>query len=127
MPPGPNAVEERMLKEQRAGKTGGPRSPSVRSQAASPDLRVKDGGARSRVANGILEDSRGSDSGSGRKGRESEDWERYDGGGRESPGFAGRTGSDGRKAQAPARERERAVAEARVWGENWRERKRGTV
>lgn len=127
MPPGPNAVEERMMKEQRAGKGGGPRSPSVRSQAASPDLRVKDGGARARVTNAVMEESRGSESGSGRK-RESEEWERYDGGGgRDSPGYAGRAGREGLKPQAPTRERERAVAEARVWGENWRERKRGTA
>lgn len=118
MPPGANAVEERLMKDR---KGGGPRSPSVRSQAASPDLRV--GGARARVANGILEESRGSESGSGRK-RESEEWERYDGGGRDSPGYAGRRGAT---SQAPTRERERAVAEARVWGENWRERKRGTA
>lgn len=125
MAPGPNAIEERMVKEQRAGKVA-PRSPSVRSQAASPDLRVKDGGARARVANGILEESRGSESGSGRK-RDSDEWERHEGGGRDSPGFAGRAGRDGLKPQAPTRERERAVAEARVWGENWRERKRGTA
>lgn len=122
---GANAIEERMVKEQRAGKVA-PRSPSVRSQAASPDLRVKEGGARARVTNGILEESRGSESGSGRK-RESEEWERQEGGGRDSPGYAGRTGRDGLRPQAPTRERERAVAEARVWGENWRERKRGTA
>ncbi|KAG0596996.1 hypothetical protein M758_UG302500 [Ceratodon purpureus] len=123
--PGMNAIEERMVKEQRPGKVA-PRSPSVRSHVASPDLRVKEGGARARVTNGILEESRGSESGSGRKG-ELEEWERQEGQGRDSPGYAGRTGRDGLRLQAPTRERERAVAEARVWGENWRERKRGTA
>ncbi|KAG0574043.1 hypothetical protein KC19_VG230200 [Ceratodon purpureus] len=125
MGPGPNAIEEQMVKEQRAGKVA-PRSPSVRPQAASPDLRVKMGGARARVTNGILEESQGSENGSGRK-RESEEWERQEGGARDSPGYAGRTGRDGLRPQAPTRERERAVAEARVWGENWREKKRGTA
>ncbi|KAG0593694.1 hypothetical protein M758_UG011300 [Ceratodon purpureus] len=125
MGPGANAIEERMVKEEGAGKVA-PWSPSVRSQTASPDLRVKEGGARARVANGILEESRGSESGSGRK-RESEEWDRQEGRGRNSPGCVGRTGRDGLRPQAPTRERERAVAEARVWGENWRERKRGTA
>lgn len=93
MPPGPNAIEERMVKEQRAGKAG-PRSPSVRSQAASPDLRVKEGGARARVTNGVLEESRGSESGSGRAGQPRIRGE--DGEGRaEAPGSDSRTRASG--------------------------------
>lgn len=112
VPPGSNTTEERMVKEQKVGKVA----------VQSPDLRVKRGGARARVANGVLEESQGSESG---KVRESEDSVRREEGGRDSPRAARRTGRDGVKPHAPTRERERAVAEARVWGENWRERQKG--
>lgn len=124
MPPGSNTIEERMLKDQRAGKTGAPRSPSVHSQA-SPDLRPKEGGARARITNGTFDGGRGQETGSGRK-RDSDDWDRFEGG-RDSPSYAGRAARDVTKQTGPTRERERAVAEARVWGENWRERKRGNA
>lgn len=117
-----NVIDERVLKE-RGGKAGAPRSPSLHSQA-SPDLRPKDGVSRARASNGAFDTGRGQDSGSGRK-RDSDDWDRYEG--RESPGYAGRTARDGPRPLAPTRERERAVAEARVWGENWREKKRGNA
>lgn len=102
---------------QRVGRQAGPRSPSHLS-AASPDLRPKESG-RSRT-NGAFDGHRGQDTGAARK-RDSDEWERYDSQ-RDSPGHTGRTPKDARSV-AP-RERERAVAEARVWGENWRERKR---
>ncbi|CAM6051123.1 unnamed protein product [Sphagnum compactum] len=54
-----------------------------------------------------------------------DEWDRYDGS-RDSPSNSERTPKEVPKPVAPTRERERAVAEARVWGENWRERKRGT-
>ncbi|XP_024377879.1 probable serine/threonine-protein kinase PBL7 isoform X2 [Physcomitrium patens] len=114
VPLGPNGAEERMVKEQKVGKVA----------MQSPDLRVKRGGARARVANGVLEESQGSELG---KMRESEESVRREEGGRDSPRAVRRTGTarDGVKPHIPTRERERAVAEARVWGENWREKQRG--
>ncbi|XP_024378961.1 probable serine/threonine-protein kinase PBL7 isoform X2 [Physcomitrium patens] len=128
-PPGPNALEERMLKEQRAGKVA-PWSPSQRSQTASLDLRVKGSmGARARVVNGMMLESQESQGSQGSQALE--EWERRSSvGRRDSPKHhaapAARTGRDGgMQPHAPTRERERAVAEARVWGENWRDRQRG--
>ncbi|OAE29636.1 hypothetical protein AXG93_1762s1160 [Marchantia polymorpha subsp. ruderalis] len=110
------STDERVQKE-RGGRQAGSRSPSNLPSTASPDLRKDSGRGRN---NGTF-DGRGQDTGAARK-RDSDEWDRYDSH-RESPGHTGRTPKDARSL-APSRERERAVAEARVWGENWRERKR---
>ncbi|KAL3692947.1 hypothetical protein R1sor_006598 [Riccia sorocarpa] len=111
------STDERGQKDSRASRQAGSRSPSNLPSTASPDLRKDNGRGRN---NGTF-DVRGQDTGAARK-RDSDEWERYDSH-RESPGHTGRTPKDARSL-APSRERERAVAEARVWGENWRERKR---
>ncbi|CAM6128199.1 unnamed protein product [Calypogeia fissa] len=107
-----------LTEERQRGGRQGPRSPSSLS-SASPDLRPKESG-RGRT-NGAYDGNRGSDTGTARK-RDSDEWERYDSQ-RDSPGHTGRTPKDARSV-APSRERERQVAEARAWGDNWRERKR---
>ncbi len=105
------------------GSKAGSRSPALHP-LASPDVRPKDGLPRGRTVNSGFESGRGQDSASARK-RDSDEWDRYDGS-RDSPSNSERAPKEVPKPVAPTRERERAVAEARVWGENWRERKRGT-
>eukprot|EP00249_Psilotum_nudum_P023198 c28785_g1_i2 orf=376-1875(+) len=98
-------------------KQAGSRSPH---QLGSPDTRVKDGG-RVRL-NGAADLLWGQEDGSGRK----KDYEVRDknDGQKESPGHCGRSPRLGQKISIPAQDREQAVAEARSWGENWREKRR---
>jgi len=89
-------------------------SPSTRRN--SPDLRKRDGrdpSELSRIDTG---------GGSGRKWGV-DDLERHDSQ-RDSPVNTGRARETPRNRDL---DRERAVAEARVWGENWREKKRGNA
>ncbi|KAJ7547458.1 hypothetical protein O6H91_08G087000 [Diphasiastrum complanatum] len=100
--------DERGQKEQ-GSKQGGGRSP-LHAQA-SPDIRPKD--SKLRRANGAM------DADNARR-KDWDDWERYDGQ-RDSPMHASKASRQGHR---PVRERERAVAEARLWGDTWRERKK---
>jgi len=78
--------------------------------------------ARVRASNNLNE-SRGSQEGSG---RDSGDSDRSDGT-RHSPRKIGRPSRDGKRVLAVSRDREQAIAEAKSWGENLRERKRSNA
>eukprot|EP00252_Welwitschia_mirabilis_P018259 TRINITY_DN4057_c0_g1_i3.p1 TRINITY_DN4057_c0_g1~~TRINITY_DN4057_c0_g1_i3.p1 ORF type:complete len:474 (+),score=124.14 TRINITY_DN4057_c0_g1_i3:99-1520(+) len=100
----------------------GSRRGSARHQAAraenSHDRRI----ARMKTLNGLTE-SGGSHEGSG---RESGDSDRSDGA-RDSPKYVGKVSREsGRRILAVSEDRERALAEAKSWGENYREKKIGT-
>lgn len=77
---------------------------------------------RVRVSN-TLNESRGSQEGSG---RDSVDSDKSDGM-RHSPRKIGRPSRDGKRVLAVSRDREHAIAEAKSWGENLRERKRSNA
>jgi serine/threonine protein kinase len=85
---------------------------------ASPDRRI----ARVRDLNG-LNDSGGSQEGSCRDSGDS-DWSD---GMRYSPRNIGRGSRDGKRILAVTQDREQAIAEAKSWGGNWREKKRGNA
>ncbi|KAL5097208.1 hypothetical protein RYX36_001535 [Vicia faba] len=84
----------------------------------SPDFRKRDSRDPSELSR---VDTGGS--GSGRKWGGMDDLERHDSQ-RESPVNTGRARETPRNRDL---DRERAVAEARVWGENWREKKRANA
>ncbi|XP_057864262.1 probable serine/threonine-protein kinase PBL7 isoform X2 [Cryptomeria japonica] len=86
---------------------------------ASPDRRIKE--SRMNFANGSVNSFHiqgGHDGDSGESGRRE--------GFIDSPGSAGRASREGQRFAAYL-DRERAVAEAKMWGENWREKKRGNI
>lgn len=70
-----------------------------------------------------LNESGGSQEGSGRDSGDS-DWSD---GMKDSPRNFGRASRDGNRISALSQDRERAVAEAKSWGENLRERKKGNA
>lgn len=94
----------------------GSNQPALPLAKASPDHRP----ARVRALNGLNE-SGGSQEGSGRDSGDS-DWSD---GIRDSPRNFGRATRDGNRILAASQDRERAVAEAKSWGENLRGRKKG--
>eukprot|EP01018_Ginkgo_biloba_P010392 Gb_27190 [translate_table: standard] len=122
--PSRDKKEERRLsggsdrENNRANRRAGVQSQSMHAQA-SPDRRPK--GAWMRVANGLVDvqsqEVRAGDSG---------EWEKYNGL-TESPGSAGQASREGQRIVAVSHDRERAVAEAKMWGENWRDKKRGNT
>uniref|UniRef100_A0A0D6QZ91 non-specific serine/threonine protein kinase n=1 Tax=Araucaria cunninghamii TaxID=56994 RepID=A0A0D6QZ91_ARACU len=87
-------------------------------EETSPDHRP----ARVRALNNFGE-SGGSHEGSG---KDSGDSDRSDGV-RDSPKTTGRAARDMHRILAVTKDRERAVAEAKSWGANWREKNRGSV
>lgn len=101
----------------RVSRRGSNRS-SLSLSEGSPDHRP----ARVRVLNGLNE-SGGSQEGSGRDSGDS-DWSD---GMKDSPRNFGRASRDGNRISALSQDRERAVAEAKSWGENLRERKKGNA
>lgn len=96
----------------------GSNKPALPLAEASPDHRP----ARVRALNSLNE-SGGSQEGSGRDSGDS-DWSD---GIRDSPGNFGRATRDGNRILAASQDRERAVAEAKSWGENLRGRKKGNA
>jgi serine/threonine protein kinase len=101
------------------GSRGGSHSPAFH-QLASTGVELKDGLPHFRTSNGGWHQ----DSGLARK-QKSGECDRYEGP-QHSSNNSEKALKEGPKQVAPVKEREQAVAEARVWGENWRERKRGT-
>lgn len=106
----PSDRSDKEREKDKTNKRGDARALSMHAQA-SPDQRAKD--AWKRTTNGSVDavhSQEGHDGDFGESGR-SEGWT-------DSPGSAGRT-------SRASVDRERAVAEAKMWGENWREKKRG--
>ncbi|KAG0480966.1 hypothetical protein HPP92_011824 [Vanilla planifolia] len=95
--------------------------PSMQPHTDSPKLRQRDSIAGANLGSDLFRGD--AEGGSGRKwvleGLERQD-SRCD-----SPGHFGRA-IDSPKGLNRDADRERAIAEAKVWGENWRERKRGS-
>lgn len=109
--PASNSPDNRLKDHERMLRQGGTRSPA----ANSPEYRHRDGG-NFRMT-GINSFARAQEMFPIRK-RDPEEWDRNDGqkGSPQEP-----------RTSRASNDRERAVAEARVWGENWRERKRGNT
>eukprot|EP01018_Ginkgo_biloba_P017724 Gb_39652 [translate_table: standard] len=108
--------EDEVGHRDRGNKHGGLQSPSPNS----PDFRQKDTG-RQRPGFGS-EIAKGQEGvGSGRR-WDLDDWEKQEGQ-RDSPGHVGKA-REGQKNINRDRDRERAVAAAKEWGENWREKRR---
>ncbi|KAL3727612.1 hypothetical protein ACJRO7_032365 [Eucalyptus globulus] len=110
------------MKDDRRGTAEGLDSPdgyrgSPSTHRNSPDFRKRDQGRQLTTGAELGRSETGG--GSGRKWG-LDDFERVDSH-RDSPGSAGRGRETPRNRDL---DRERAVAEAKVWGENWRERKR---
>lgn len=110
------AEDQEEVGQKERGKHGGIQSPSHNSA----DFRTKNTGRQrlgigSEVANG-----QGGDSG---RRPDLDDLEKQEGQ-KDSPLQAGKA-QEGQKTYNRDRERERAVAAAKEWGENWREKKRG--
>lgn len=101
-------------------RQGGVRSPQPQ---CSPDMFAKDS-IRTRPLNSAANVGRGQEGGSGRK-MSVEDWETPEG--RGSPRSGGKTPRAGHRAPSSLQDRERAVAEARSWGENRRDKQRGSL
>ncbi|EFJ14281.1 hypothetical protein SELMODRAFT_120844 [Selaginella moellendorffii] len=102
------------------GKNNGVHSPSVTAKSSaksSPNVRVKDEDS----PRNLLEEAKLHDSS---KQREADDWEMYDRNSM-SPSRTNKIFKEGFKILD--HDRERAVAEARIWGESYRERKRGNT
>ncbi|XP_057866533.2 probable serine/threonine-protein kinase PBL7 isoform X2 [Cryptomeria japonica] len=106
--------QDEVLQKDRGRRQAGFQSPSQNS----PELPQKNITRQHSIAGSEI--SRGQEKGSGR--RSLDDFEKREGQ-RDSPSYAGR-GREGQKNFASNRERERAVAEAKIWGENWREKMR---
>lgn len=95
------------------------RQVGARSSASnSPENYAKDG-IPSRMNGAHPTTDQGMQEGFSNRKQDLEDWVK----------FSGQKGSpqQGSRSLKSASDRERAVAEARVWGENWRERKRGNL
>lgn len=108
--------QDELVQKERSPSQGSVRSPSHNSS----DFNQKDIG-KQHSASGT-EISRGQEGGSGR--RDLDGWEKQEGS-KESPSYTGRARERQKNfASIRDRERERAVAEAKVWGENWREKRR---
>uniref|UniRef100_A0A0C9RPQ4 non-specific serine/threonine protein kinase n=1 Tax=Wollemia nobilis TaxID=56998 RepID=A0A0C9RPQ4_9CONI len=120
---GPHSTREKDEEQDEAGqKERGSKHGGFHSSSQnSPDLRQKDNG-RQRLASGS-EIDKGHGGGSARR-FDMDDWEKQEGQ-NDSPVHTGKA-KESQKNFSRDRDRERAVAAAKEWGENWREKKRGS-